>query len=861
MEGRREPLVVALRVALVPIVREDVRRADPLRRGAREGPGLRGGLGLRGLRLRHRFGFRRRAVPDEVRGLDARALVLAFGLVDVGFAGLDFVGRRALRADLAVVGVGGGEFLGPDAAGEVVRALFEAEEEVVRGARRVVAPVGAVRRVLGVPALLLPVVAPAVVAEVHAAVQPQQEALGGAVGLDGERHVRAARHARDGDGVGVVLGVGVGDVVGVEVRVAVRAVLADHHDRIDDLAVLHDGDDARIRRDDAVVGVDEAVGIGRGEEAGGVGILPRPDGVGIVGEVDVAVLEVAAPGVVGGGALVDEVGHVHVGGVVVEVGVAGEVAADVGRLPPVPRGIEHEQHRRPASAAAALPGDEVAVLVRLHRDLVVAGEVLVRVQQRRDLLLAPLAEEVRPRPARERAAGAGERRGVVVAVRIDQAEAAVHEVVGVVERLAVHVVVVVGLRVHDAAGAAEIRAGAVVVEAPEVVRAEAPVQLVAETVVHQAHAGGDVGALRRRRTQVFAEEHRVVAAFVAVEHAGAVVSVVEAARAVELQLDVPHVAVEAAVVVLRAEEVVRHVLDGVQAQAVHAGPVHQPADRAAEVSADVLAVPVGVRGDVIHRQPVLRPEPDDVPVRVPVVELRIVRMPHEPRLVVPAAFRRAEILVGRLVGDVEQVREAQEHHLPLVIPAADVVPLAVEAVGGGAQVEILRTHPGVDVDGGGLVVAGHVVRPVVHHVVEVHAHPEPVAHLDQVVQVGFDAVAGAPGPAQVRVADVEGVVQVVPHAHPAVGLRRRRHPQGGVPGFRDFRETCRDLVVALVEHLQNGLRARRRSRAGQQHPRRQRQHRRSPSRTDMMPCLHATISCLSDRKPYPGPLYPYIYPI
>ena len=59
-----------------------------------------------------------------------------------------------------------------------------------------------------------------------------------------------------------------------------------------------------------------------------------------------------------------------------------------------------------------------------------------------------------------------------------------------------------------------------------------------------------------------------------------------------------------------------------------------------------------------------------------------------------------EIGVGRFVGDVDEIGEAEVLHLPGVAPVARVVPLSVEALGGDPEVEVLRHHAGIDVDGG-----------------------------------------------------------------------------------------------------------------------------------------------------------------
>ena len=390
--------------------------------------------------------------------------------------------------------------------------------------------------------------------------------------------------------------------------------------------------------------------------------------------------------------------------------------------------------------------------------------------------LSPLAEERGARPAREGAAAAGEGFRVAVAVGVEQADPQPEIIVGVLELLAVHVVVVVALRVHDAhAGGETARAGVVV--APQIAGAEAPVELVAQVVVHQPHAGGDVAVVARRLAEVFAEQDGVVARHFRVEIAVAMVApIAVAVRHVELPLDLAQIAGIAVVVAEGTEEIIRHVLDGIEAEAVGLGGFHHPARVAAQVGADVFLVEVRIRRDDGFRDGGAV-EADPAERRMPVVELGMVRVAHDGGLVVPAPFGRAEVLVGRLVGDVQQIREPQMHHLPSVLPIAGVVPFAVEPVGGGAQVEIFGDHAGKDVRRRGFVVARHVVGAVVHDVVEVDADAEAVAQLDQVVQVRLGTVARGDRSALVAAAQIERIEQVVAHRISAVRLCRRRQPQ------------------------------------------------------------------------------------
>ena len=442
------------------------------------------------------------------------------------------------------------------------------------------------------------------------------------------------------------------------------------------------------------------------------------------------------------------------------------------------------------------------------------------------------------------------------------------------ELLAVHVVVVVALRVHDAVVRTEARMAGVF-EAPELVELESVVERGPQVAVHQPHPRVDVRLLGRLAAEMLAEGHQVVARPVVGEDRVAVVGpVVEAAGHVELPLGLAEVAEVGAVLVVAvgvAEELVRHVLDRVQAQAVHVGRVDEPADGAVEVVVHLFRVEVGVVFDERHRDAVggvVVPEPGgvlfeqglggrvfgvpggvpeagvevDAVVRGGVLERAVadavvlVLLPGDghpveelPRVLpavgvaddvglrVPVGHLVAEVAVAGppavapeiLVGDVDEVRERAVHDVPGgLAPPLDVVPLAVVAVGGDAEVEVLGDHAGVHVDGGGFVVAGHVVGAVVHDVVEIDAHAEAVGDVDEIEQVGLGAVAGGVLAAEVGRADVEGVVQVVPDAHPAVGLGGRRDPEGGVAGLGDFGDARGDLVVRQVETLEDGLRPR-----------------------------------------------------
>ena len=103
------------------------------------------------------------------------------------------------------------------------------------------------------------------------------------------------------------------------------------------------------------------------------------------------------------------------------------------------------------------------------------------------------------------------------------------------------------------------------------------VELFAQGVVNEAHAGVDVGSEAGRFAEVFAEDHGIVSRFFGIEDGVAVIDVAESAGAVELALDLAKIAVVAAILVFSvggAEKVCTDVLDGVEPEAVGFGAVN-----------------------------------------------------------------------------------------------------------------------------------------------------------------------------------------------------------------------------------------------------------------------------------------------
>ena len=513
--------------------------------------------------------------------------------------------------------------------------------------------------------------------------------------------------------------------------------------------------------------------------------------------------------------------------------------ADIG--PDVPRlavgivVVEHDQHGHVIGGGAAglapvepFPGHVIAVAP--DAALVAAGELLMAVKQVGHAVVAPLAEERGVGPARKGPAAFPQRLGVEVAVGVEQPESLAQEVEGVLQFAPRGVVVVVALGVHDAeVGIEPAPAGLVVAGQPVPGTAEAVVQLVAQIVVHQPHARGPVAAVAGGLAEVLAEQQRVVAVALHVEGGVAVVApVAEAVGHVELPLGIAAVACGAGVVVVGPEEVVRHVLDRVQPQAVELGGLDQPTHAPAQVGAHVLREEIRILREDVRRQAVVGAKADvevlvriaapvpgiplrgrDVGVGHAVVELRMVRMAHEAGLGTPGALREAVVLVRSLVGDVNQVRQAQMDHLPGVAPVPAVVPLAVETVLGAAQVEILRHHAGIHIYGRDFVVGRNVERPVVHDVVHVDADAKPVRGLNQVQQFRLGAVPGRDEPPLAAAAQIERIEKIIAHGKAAATLGRWRQPEGGIAGLGQLGHLVGDLLPTGVEVLEHGLPRRR----------------------------------------------------
>ncbi len=199
---------------------------------------------------------------------------------------------------------------------------------------------------------------------------------------------------------------------------------------------------------------------------------------------------------------------------------------------------------------------------------------------------------------------------------------------------------------------------------------------------------------------MLAEEHCVVTTLLLVEDRIAVVRVAEPARAVELPLHLPEIAIVAAVLVpprLLAEKVIRHVLDRVKAQAIGFGAVHLPSCGTDQVTAHILNkrravgldVALSLEADLLvsGATPEFRAGLVDqhaevglVAVFVLVVLVRPLEVAHERIFRVGRSLGHAEVRIGCLVGDVDEVGKPEVLNLPSAVPVAGIVPLAVKAV-------------------------------------------------------------------------------------------------------------------------------------------------------------------------------------
>ncbi len=658
--------------------------------------------------------------------------------------------------------------------------------------------------------------------EVHTTVELQQDILRGAVGARDDGKIAVFHHG-DGGLIGVVgrgdaVGIpAVGQSVGIESRVTVRTIAAGHGDTRNFFAVLIEGDG------------------GIGPEGRKLGSAPAEDVIPAGWNNDTAEF----PGI-----LVEPAheGTVRALRVLVKVGVGGEAGDNRSGLTLRGVVVEHRNHGDfLGGGAAARAAELVRVVAALVSHVVAigpapflqaAGEVVVELEDVGDAGIAKLAEELRVGVPRESTAGFAEGACFVVAVGIDEAHALTEHVVGVLEFFLRGVVVVVAVGVgHAHAGRESTRAGRVKTGQGSPGIAEVAIEGGAEVIVDQTHAGIDIAAVARGLPEVLTEDQSIVAALLFAENGITVVRVAETAGDVELALHGAEVAGIAGVLVVTrhlAEEVVGHVFDRIETQAVGFGAVHFPAHGADEIGANVFNVSTAIGDDVglgMGAQllvgcprPKLGPglvdqpaEVDAVAILVVVVLLGAVEVADEGVFRMGLALAPAEVGVGRFVRDVDEVGKAEVLHLPRIVPIPRVVPLAVKAVLGFAQVEVLRHHAriklGFVLAAGrrGFIEARDVEGPVVHDVVEIDADAEAVRHFHHVLQVGFGAVAGADRAALVFLPEVERIPHVVADGESTGAFGRRRQPERAVARLGQLGHLAGDLGVGNVEELEQPL--------------------------------------------------------
>ena len=725
------------------------------------------------------------------------------------------VGFRTGRSDLAARGVLGREFFGELALDE--RRLLITHPDIAEDAGRMIAigRVGVVGRAGAV--------------EIDAAVEFEPDIFRRAIGTrengevagfdHGDRGPVAVSGRRGADGIAAV-----GQTVGVEADVAVRTVAACHGDARHFLELT--GRCVRLVERDR--GYRPEGGKLRRAPAENVVAARRDDdGAEFSGVFVKAAHERAA----------------RAFGVLVEIGAGCETGGERARLTLGRVVVEHRDHgdflgsRAVARVAefvavvAALVGHEIAVGPTSL--LQTAGEIIADFENVGDARVAELAEELGVGMARESAAGLAERGGFVIAIRVNQTHALAEHVVRMLKFFLRGVIVVVAVGVgHAEAGREAARAGSIQPGHGVARVAQDIVQLGAQVIVDQTHARVEITAVTRRLAEVFAEDHGVVAASFFLEDRVAVVGIAEAARAVELPLHLAEVTGVAGVFVrarLRAEEVSRHVLDRVEAQTVGFQAVDLPARRALEVSLDILDVGrtifedvgLGVFAQSVGRSafaqgrlgPVDQPaEINGVAVFVSVILLRTVEVANKAVFRVSVSLAGTEVqIVAVFLRDVDEVGQSEILHLPRTAPIARVVPLAVKAVLGFAQVEVLRHHAGIGFRltlpaGRGIFIeARDIEGPVVHDVVEINADAEAVRHFHHVLQVGLGAVACAHRAALILLAEVERIPHVIADGESARAFGRRRQPERTVACLGQLRHLAGDFVVRDVEKLEQAL--------------------------------------------------------
>ena len=413
--------------------------------------------------------------------------------------------------------------------------------------------------------------------------------------------------------------------------------------------------------------------------------------------------------------------------------------------------------------------------------------------------------------------------GNVVAVGVDNRYAGPgqHILVGRRALAAGHVIVIMAEAVHHPAIDAEGEAPRLVEVGEAGADACEAADIVGEVVVCHPHAGRQVVGGIRRRAEVLAEEHQIVARDV-VREAGIAVGrpVREDAAQVELSLGISQVAGAGRILraALHAKEVARHMLHRVQPETIASGLVDGPAGRADQHRIDVLGYRIAHVVDPVAKAPCrglagrhgrvgagvgeglaglagvvpavgIGVGPVEAAVAVGIGEGLFVREGVEdhaigigharqagvgieiglPRMTDAVPFRVVGALVlaggieagvGFFLGDVPGEGVAVQH-LPLVVVVDAVARLPPAAAAAPDEMEILRYESRYARQE--RASRQVVERPgaVGHDIVEIHPQAEAVGGFHQAKQFGFRPVAGGHRAGAILVAEVEAVDRII----------------------------------------------------------------------------------------------------
>ena len=181
---------------------------------------------------------------------------------------------------------------------------------------------------------------------------------------------------------------------------------------------------------------------------------------------------------------------------------------------------------------------------------------------------------------------------------------------------------------------------------------------------------------------------------------------------------------------LAAEEIDRHMLDGVQSKPVTFGHVKRPRNCPTFVSRDVfrhrLAFSV--------KRPPARPAPPCSQERTVGVhvQVRSVGKADKDRLVGGITQRRTEIVIqgSRFIRQIAQALQRLVFNVLHAAPIAHIRPVLITARD-SLQMKILGNQPGIIV--GGITRPGitrHIRAAMIHHIIEINANSKTMGGLD-----------------------------------------------------------------------------------------------------------------------------------